>query len=49
MDYWQGFAGGLLAGMALGALLYFIPDMGKKFEQETPGSTSEPELPELAS
>ena len=51
MDYWQGFTGGFLAGVALGALLYFIPDLGKKIEQEKEALASrpEPELSKLAS
>jgi hypothetical protein len=40
MDYWRGFTGGLIAGVAIGAWVYFAPRTGRKtidsecFEQE---------------
>ena len=30
MDYWKGFTGGLLAGMALGIWVYFSPRFDRK-------------------
>lgn len=33
IDYWRGFSGGFLAGVAVGALIYFSPNPNKKYEE----------------
>ena len=55
MDYWRGFTGGLVAGIAIGAWMYFSPRANRKiidserFEWERSGDLSmHREAPESA-
>lgn len=34
VDYWRGFTGGLLAGVAIGAWIYFSPSKSKTIDSE---------------